>query len=265
VITLRRGQVLLKYSNSRIKLTTTLSFAFPLSLTAVNLLFIVRTDATLSQVGKDYLDAADRELARVSQVTSQTLRFHRQSTAATLVQPQTLLEEVLPIYETRLKHSGVTIKREYAPEVRVTCYEGDIRQVLNNLIGNAIDAMRSNGGRLAVRTRHARRGSTGEAGVLVTVADTGHGMSEETRRHIFDAFYTTKGIHGTGLGLWISCRIVHKHRGYVRAYSSEKAVGHGTVFHLWLPEKLASTAREAWHEDEVSAGAPDEMPEDAVA
>ncbi len=211
-----------------------------------NLLYIVRNDPTLSSGGKDYLDAADRELARVSQVTSQTLRFHRQSTAATLVEPKTLLDEVLGIYSSRLQNAGIAVSREYRDDVAVTCYEGDIRQVLNNLVNNALASMQG-GGRLRLRTRFITWWKTGQKGVRITVADTGTGMLADVRTRIFDAFYTTKGIHGTGLGLWISQRIVHKHRGHIRAKSSTALQHHGTVFTLWLPLELAESAREAWY------------------
>ncbi len=103
---------------------------------------------------------------------------------------------------------------------------------------------------LRLRTRSMTWWSTGQNGIRITVADTGSGISPEVRGRIFDAFFTTKGIHGTGLGLWISRRIVHKHRGHVRVKSSTKGGRHGSVFILWLPLELAETAREAWYADE---------------
>lgn len=212
-----------------------------------NLLYLIRTEHGLSQAGRDYMDTAERELARVSQIASQTLRFHRQSTSAMAIKPESLLEEVLGIYKSRLTNSEIFIETEYQRGIAVTCYEGDIRQVLSNLIGNAFDVMR-NGGTLRLRTRECTWWATGQKGVMITVADNGPGMSETTRERIFDAFFSTKGINGTGLGLWISKRIVHKHRGhlFVRSRTGQT---HGTVFQLWLPSLLAETAREEWHTD----------------
>ncbi len=215
-----------------------------------NLLYLIRSEDGLTDAGKHYMETADRELARVSQIASQTLRFHRQSTSATLVRPEALLDEVLELYRTRLMNSGVTVHREYDTALRITCYEGDVRQVLSNLVGNAFDVMR-NGGTLRLRTRELRCGRTGEQGVRVTVADNGPGMTDAVRARIFDAFYSTKGIHGTGLGLWISKRIVQKHRGQLLVRSSTGAK-HGTVFHVWLPYALAETAQESWHTDVAS-------------
>lgn len=216
-----------------------------------NLLFLLRHDETLSPTGRDYVDMADRELARVSQVVSQTLRFHRQTTSATCIRPEALIEEVLQLYRTRLTNSEVVIEREYDEGVTLTCFDGDIRQVLSNLIGNAFDAMRK-GGRLRLRTREAHWWATGERGVLITVADTGQGIQAEVRAKIFDAFFSTKGIHGTGLGLWIAKRIVHKHRGHMQVRSGT-GVEHGTVFQVWLPSTLAATASEAWHADALTS------------
>lgn len=233
------------------KLASSISHEINNPLEAVtNLLFIVRSDSSLSTQAKDYLETADRELARVSQITAQTLRFHRQSTSAQLVRPEALVEEVLGLYSTRLANSNVRITRDYRPGVQLTCYEGDIRQVLNNLIGNAFDAMRQ-GGHLTIRTRYLTRWSTGAKGIAVVIADTGKGILPEALKNVFDAFYTTKGIHGTGLGLWISCRITHKHRGFIRAYSSVREGTNGSTFMLWLPLQLADTAREPWHIDEA--------------
>lgn len=113
-------------------------------------------------------------------------------------------------------------------------YEGDIRQVLNNLVGNALDSMRM-GGRLILRTRDCTLWRTGEPGVRITVADTGCGMSPETRARIFDAFYTTKGSSGTGLGLWISKGIIDKHHGQLTVRSSNQPPHTGSVFSLFLP------------------------------
>ena len=125
-----------------------------------NLLYLIRTEPGLSPAGREYMDTADRELARVSQIASQTLRFHRQSTAASEVRPEALLEEVLESYKSRLSNSRIEIDRQFESGVQVTCYEGDIRQVLNNLVGNAFDVMR-NGGHLRLRTRDRTWWSTG--------------------------------------------------------------------------------------------------------
>ena len=116
----------------------------------------------------------------------------------------------------------------------VECLGDEIRQVLNNLIGNAIDSMPM-GGRQLLRSREAMNYKTGLRELVISVADTGGGMSEEVQRRLFEAFYTTKGIHGTGLGLSISCEIVERHGGSLRFRSRTTPDKSGTVFNLALP------------------------------
>jgi PAS domain S-box-containing protein len=226
------------------KLAASISHEINNPLEAVtNLLYLARQDAALTAETRGYLDLADRELARVSQVASHTLRFHRQSTRALTIAPETLLAEVLTLYSARLLNFGVRVHENYARSCTLTCYESEIRQVLNNLVGNAIEAMRT-GGDLYLRSQPATHWTTGRPGIRITVGDTGSGMSLETQDHIFEAFYTTKGINGTGLGLWISRRIAHKHRGLLRVRSAENR---GTVFSLWLPLALEASADIPWH------------------
>jgi signal transduction histidine kinase len=95
--------------------------------------------------------------------------------------------------------------------------------------------MQPHGGRLLARCRKATHWKTGRRGVAFTVADTGNGIDQQTLQRIFDAFFTTKGISGTGLGLWISKDIVDRHHGELRVRSSQVHPGCGTVFVLFLP------------------------------
>ncbi len=198
-----------------------------------NLLYLIKQESLPPQAST-YLLLAEQELARVSQIAGQTLRFHRQATRARAIAPLELLEPVLALYRGRLNNSSITVHLENRSAAPIVCFEGDIRQVLNNLVSNAIDAMRT-GGILTIRTKDVQLSDTHSTGVRIIVADTGFGMSEETRLRIFEPFYTTKGINGTGLGLWISHGIVEKHGGTLSVRSSTDAVRHGTTFSLFLP------------------------------
>ena len=107
--------------------------------------------------------------------------------------------------------------------------------MLNNLVGNAIDAMGGRSGRILLRSAEATHRQTGEAGVVLTVADDGSGMDKKTLANLFEAFFTTKGMNGTGLGLWVSREIIDRHHGSVRVRSQQANAHHGTVFRLFLP------------------------------
>jgi PAS domain S-box-containing protein len=203
----------------------------------MNLLFLARTNAVDDQV-KQYLNMADGELRRVSQIVTQTLRFYRQATNPTQISCLDLITTVLDLYQGRLVNAGVRVQKRKRAEHPVTCFEGEIRQVLSNLVSNALDSM-PHGGRLLMRSRDARNWKTGESGLCITVADTGTGMARETQRKIFEPFFTTKGLHGTGLGLWISAELVRKHNGTLHVRSREWSQGGvkpgGTVITLFLP------------------------------
>jgi len=108
--------------------------------------------------------------------------------------------------------------------------EGQIQQVLLNLMLNACDAM-PRGGTLTLSTAPASLDG-GRAALALTLEDTGEGIPPDVLSRIFDPFYTTKGDHGTGLGLTISRTIISKHEGTLSAKST---VGVGTTFTLTLP------------------------------
>ncbi len=201
-----------------------------------NLLYLVSLDAKLPEELKVYVHMAQSELSRVSQIATQTLRFHRQAVAPTRVTAQELVDAVIRLYTGRLANSHIKVDARYDSVTQILCFENDIRQVLNNLIANAIDAMRT-GGRLVVRAHEVRDYAVldGARGVRITIADTGHGMTPEVLKRLFEPFFTTKDLQGTGLGLWISAGIVARHQGRLRVRSCTDAVRHGTVFTLFLP------------------------------
>ena len=108
--------------------------------------------------------------------------------------------------------------------------EGEIRDALTNLIFNAVDAM-PEGGTLTVRTA-ARPAADGAQLVTVSVADTGIGMNEETRRRCLEPFFTTKGERGTGLGLAMVYGMIQRHSA---EFEIESFVGKGTTMQVTFP------------------------------
>lgn len=204
-----------------------------------NLLYLAHTSEHLEEV-REYLQLADAELSRAAAIANQTLRFHKQSTKPTEVAASSLVEGVLTIYRGKLASSRVVVDVRVRPQRSVCCFEGEIRQVLGNLIGNAIDATHPDGGRLLLRSREGTDLRTGRAGAFITVADTGPGMTPHTITKAFEAFYTTKGMAGTGLGLWICKEIVARHDGFLHVRSSQSEKHHGTVFLLFLPYRAVT-------------------------
>jgi PAS domain S-box-containing protein len=204
-----------------------------------NLLYLARSSDDLDAC-REYLSAAEAELHRASAITSQTLRFHKQSTRPLEVTSENLIENALGILRSRLLNAGVTVEKRHSVQRPVLCFDGEIRQVISNLLLNAVDAMHPAGGRLLLRSREGRDHATSRAGIVLTIADNGTGMSRETLAKIFEPFLTTKGAAGTGLGLWISKEIIERHRGYLHVRSSQRSGRSGTVFTLFLPYEAAT-------------------------
>lgn len=205
-----------------------------------NLLFLVGTDPNLSESTRRFVEQAEQELARVGHIATQTLRFYRQSTKPTSADISALLDSVVTLFRGRLANTGVEVIREYRTHEPLLCFEGELRQVFTNLVGNSLDAMGAKPGRLVMRTTAHRHFGQNEEGILVTIADNGSGIPPATLARIFEAFYSTKGSRGTGLGLWVSKEIVDKHGATMRVRSRE---GVGTVFSIFFPFRQPSETR----------------------
>jgi signal transduction histidine kinase len=200
-----------------------------------NLIYLARRGVVSPEV-HEILEQAEHELARVSHIATATLGFHRQTTEPHLVDIEKILESVLVLYQGRLKSMQVSTERRYSRHPSISCQAVEVRQVIANLISNAIDAMLKNMDvrRLVVRLRSASDPVTGEEGVRVMIADSGVGIQDSVRDRVFEPFFTTKLATGTGLGLWLSSETVTKHHWRLRFRSRTDGNYRGTVFSLFL-------------------------------
>jgi PAS domain S-box-containing protein len=196
-----------------------------------NLLYLIHLQAETPEL-KELAETAQEELARVSQITNHTLRFHRQSSKPTNVDLDALIGSVLVLYRARLRNYQIATATAICKGT-LLCHDGELRQIVLNIVGNAIDAMKL-GGVLSLRCRLAKDWRTGTDGIRLTIADSGTGMSAATAARIFEPFFTTKGIGGTGLGLWVTDDLVRKNRGKMKLRSSMSDRHHGTVFALFF-------------------------------
>jgi PAS domain S-box-containing protein len=199
-----------------------------------NLLYLIEQQAATPET-RHLAAIAQEELRRVSHIVTHTLRFHRQSTNRTETDLRETMQSALELYRARLQNSGITVSFKGKDAPSLLCYEGEIRQILVNLLGNAFDAMKAKGGRLVLCTREAANPSTSQPGVRITVADTGPGIDPSIQLRLFEPFVTTKGITGTGLGLWITSELVRKNFGTIRVRTRTARGASGTIFSLWFP------------------------------
>lgn len=199
-----------------------------------NLLYLIGTSTSLDDA-KKHTDVAERELARVSQIVTQMLRFYQEPSKPAYVHIPTILDSAITLYQSRLTHAEIVIERDFRECSPILAMAGELRQVVLNLIGNALDAI-GQGGTLKVRAANAREHSNGlRRGVRLTIADTGSGIQPEIRKTLFEPFVSTKGNMGTGLGLWISSEIIRKHGGTIQVKSKTLSPLSGAVFSVFLP------------------------------
>jgi signal transduction histidine kinase len=206
-----------------------------------NLLFLMRADASTDSQ-KKYLAHAEQELARVAEITKQTLRFYREPSQPTATKISTVLDSVLMLFGPRMVAAGIAVERtERATSATVLSSPGELRQVIANLVGNAIDAMRT-GGRLRIRISQYRHPGHNREFVRLTIADTGMGIPGNVLPTIFEPFVTTKGETGTGLGLWVTAEIMKRNGWKIRVRSCSRPGHSGTTFSIVIPAFESSKA-----------------------
>ena len=204
-----------------------------------NLIYIVRNSAGLPQEVQGYLMMAETELERVSHITRQTLGFYRDSSVPEPVQIRSVIESVLRLYDNKMKSKGITVELDLTECPPVLGLQGELKQLIANLVSNAADAVGQRGRiRISVKpSTHAKC-----KGVEVRVADNGPGVAVENRSRIFEPFFTTKQDVGTGLGLWVSKEIAERHGGVIQLSTDQEPSLGGAVFTVFLPFETVAEA-----------------------
>jgi signal transduction histidine kinase len=198
----------------------------------MNLLYLVQ-GGELGAQEREYLTMAQAELRRIAQITTHTLKFYRQQSSPTATSIPDLVDSALTLFKNSLVTSSITVEKDWPEQVpHIVCRDGEIRQVIANLISNAIDAM-GKGGTLRLGIQ------VGDEGLTTYVADSGAGIEPEYRDKIMEPLFTTKGIGGTGLGLSLSAEIIKRHGGRLTFTTETQRAPTGTRFEVFLPYQPA--------------------------
>jgi signal transduction histidine kinase len=200
------------------------------------LLYMILQDAQLSSPTRALVAASHVEVSRISEVVKRTLGLTRETASPVSVSLRSVIEDLIKIYQRRFESNAIQVVTHFKDDGEIEGFPGELRQIVSNLIVNAIDALQQRG-KLWLGLFRTRNWASADAegGIALVVADNGPGIPAEYRQKIFEPFFTTKGERGTGLGLWITDALVRKHGGSLRFRTSTRPGKNGTCFHIFLP------------------------------
>ncbi len=202
---------------------------------AMHLAYLLK-DSITDATARERLDLLVGQLGIINRITNQTLKLQRDSAKPTRFNICDVIRELLSAYENKIVQSGVSIQTRLDDERSVLGYSSEIRQVISNLLINALDAT-PKGGRITVHVCDSPDWHSGTGrGCRMTIADTGGGIDPQHRSRLFEPFFTTKGENGTGLGLWVSSGIISRAGGSLRVWSRQRPGRSGTCFSIFLPD-----------------------------
>src|ERR1700743_747431 len=198
----------------------------------LNLIFLARQSGVSQQDLRDYLATAESELESVSHIARQTLGYYRDTGSPSNVHLRDLMENVLTVYQGRLRKYGVVVDAQYNDLSKISVRPGEIVQVFSNVVSNALDAM-PRCGKLSISIPPQVKGGRGVLHIMVS--DTGHGIKRDDLGKVFEPFFTTKGNLGTGIGLRVTKQLVERYRGQISISSSTDPRNSGTIVTIDLP------------------------------
>jgi len=226
----------------------------PLS-SVMNALYLIEShEKEQDETVRGLLTTASSELARVSRIVKQSLSYHRVGTIPREFDLSGIVNESLQILGVLFQDAGVELKTRIQKGRPLLGFPDELRQVIDNLLRNAMEAM-PKGGRLHVSVQESfdwTRVQNRRKGARLTIVDTGCGIPKEYRSRILDPFFTTKAEKGNGLGLWISQGIISKHEGVLSLRSCDTEGKSGTILSLFLPSVSNTAGSHAVEQGQLS-------------
>lgn len=197
---------------------------------ATNAVYLASSAAEIADGTRSTLAIAEDELARIAHLTRQTLAFFRETTPPAPFRLRDTVGNAARMLSSKLAKFNVQLEQDYRESSAVLGLEGEVRQIISNLLRNAIEASPPDS-RIRIRTADLHTLHAGQTLVRLTVADTGVGISTAQRKKIFEPFFTTKPNVGTGLGLWIIKELIVRQNATLHMKSLP---GRGTVFTVYF-------------------------------
>jgi signal transduction histidine kinase len=210
--------------------------------TAGNLLYLLAADRRMPSDLTALAKTASSELKRAEDIAQSNLALFRRSSSPEPLSLTELVNSVVDLQRAQLLERGIAVEQRLRAPLPLKAYSNELRQMLINLIQNAMAAIGSRG-RILVRVQLRRAlENVGQQGYSITIADTGPGIDQQHRPRLFALFFTTKGEQGTGLGLWLVRSMVEKQGGRIlfRSRTAKECDKPGTIFNIWIPLEPAT-------------------------
>ncbi len=198
-----------------------------------NLVYLTKLQKDEPEHVLENMLVVEEQLQLLGRVTREALNFHREQTDPRETDLVDIAESALKLHADKLLKGGIAVRKQFSGPVMANVYGSEILQVVSNLILNAIEVLPHAEGRIGIRIS-----KTGQR-VHLTITDNGPGIPEHFAARLFEPYLTSKSS-GTGLGLWLSHRIIGKHRGTLRFRTCRKAGRRGTTFRISLPAARAA-------------------------
>jgi PAS domain S-box-containing protein len=198
-----------------------------------NLHYLIDTEDD-PEAKRAHLALARQELARTIHITRAMLSLYREADTPVSTSLADLTRGVLLLLERRIRDHAIAVDQSYEGDCIVEGFPAELRQVLTNVLVNALEAA-GRQGRVRVHLEDQPAQELRSSGTLIQVTDSGKGLASDAGQRIFKPFFTTKGESGTGLGLWVSLGIIQKHGGSIRIYNSTDPTLSGACVEIFLP------------------------------
>jgi signal transduction histidine kinase len=203
-----------------------------------NLLYLLGGALDQPETAAQYLASTQEQLSRVSRIVRQILSFNRESSSPVPVHLYELLEDVLALNNRAIVEKNLQVIKHWNEATVIHGYPAQLRQVFSNLLRNAVEAS-SPGKRICLRISACHQWSKQkEPSARITFSDEGVGIPTRNVDRIFEAFFTTKELKGSGVGLWLSSTIIQEHQGHIQVRSSTRPGQSGTCISVLLPCKF---------------------------
>jgi PAS domain S-box-containing protein len=199
---------------------------------ASDLIYIAKLNEGIPSDASDLLTLAEGHLGRASHISREVLGFYREFASPEKVDLSTLVNSVLSSFSNQFRSRSIAIKRNFQECPSVSGVSSELKQAIANLVSNAVDAVPFGG---TIRAQLSCRDHVTGKAVMLSIQDSGPGISLANRDRLFEPFFTTKEGTGYGLGLWTAKGIVERHGGSIQVNYEDGDSPTGTVFNVLLP------------------------------